>query len=140
MEASVNAVAGRRAVEVMSELKGLQNTSAGVFKAVVAALRSDGFDVTPNYWVGEYAPGHQGSVNILAKKDSGLVAIQLDDKRPTRSTVAKLKKVSAYRIVGLRGAWLRDRVAFTRWWSWTSGDALLSGFMERALVRPSLAL
>ena len=71
--------------------------------AVAEVLRAEGFTVVTEYFVRGAFGYSNGRIDIVARRDGGHVAIELDARRPRERSVAKLNKVEAYRIIGLRG-------------------------------------
>ena len=95
-------VAGGRAIRVISALKNLPKNSHELRDVLKEALSEDGFQVkteaTVTYW-----KGNAGRIDIVARKDDGLVAIELNGRSLNARSVSKLRRTDGYRILTLKG-------------------------------------
>lgn len=108
---SLNELAGRRAVLVISTIAAVEDNAKALHDAVEYALRYAGFDVIREFIVDTRESGVSGGrIDLLARYRGGYVAIELDNRSPRAGSLDKLRAFNTYRIIGLRGRfWPRER-------------------------------
>src|SRR5947209_6941333 len=97
--------AGREAVNIMRKMKRLPDNYHKARQLIAGDLKRSGFsvdtDVALRY---EFFDGERrGFVSLVAKKNGGVVAIELDRRTPRLRSVHKLRAMNAYRVAAVRG-------------------------------------
>lgn len=70
---------------------------------LIAALESSEFSVHPEYHTGWLGDERNGRLDIVCRRDGGVVGIELDARKPRRRSILKLGLFQGFRIIGLRG-------------------------------------
>jgi hypothetical protein len=100
---SQNQLAGARAVAVMTGLSEIPDKAGILHRAVADALSADGFEVRCEAGTAQLGDDREGRIDILARRDGGVVAIEIDARKPKARSLKKLMLFNAYRIIALRG-------------------------------------
>lgn len=95
-------IAGLAVVEVL-EKTGYLDHAPTLHSEVIDRLRREAFEVYPEYPTVGLGDVRKGRVDILAVRDGGHVAIELDCRRPKRRSIFKLLLFDAFRVIGIRG-------------------------------------
>lgn len=98
-----NRETGEEAVRVLRSLPDLPDTAAACHAAAMVALQQAGFTVAPEFHVPAFDGERNGRIDVVLQKGGGLVAIELDARKPRRNSLKKLRLFPGYRIVALRG-------------------------------------
>jgi len=92
--------AGAQAVAAMRGLRGIPDHAFTAHQSVMAALDAAGFVVAKE--VGVESPDEAGRLDVVASKDGGQVAIEIDSRSPRKKSLRKLNRMDCFRIVALR--------------------------------------
>ena len=92
--------AGEQAVAAMRGLRGIPDHAFTAHQSVMAALDAAGFVVAKE--VGIECPEEAGRLDVVASKDGGQVAIEIDSRSPRKKSLRKLNRMDCFRIVALR--------------------------------------
>ena len=98
-----NYIAGRRAAQLLQSLRRLPDNHYEVHRIVAEELRADGFEVEKfvdvSYWHGT----RNGRIDVVAQRDGGVVAIELNNRSLKSISAPKLRAFRAYRVIAMRG-------------------------------------
>lgn len=100
---SQNVTAGRIAVSVMRDLPAVPDHAGQLQRAVADALEFKGFVVRCEAPTTALGDDREGRVDILATIMGGVVAIEIDARKPRARSLKKLRLFNAFRIIALRG-------------------------------------
>lgn len=67
------------------------------------ALQAEGFKVTYEFKTRSLGDPRDGRIDLLAVRNGGVVAIELDTRRPRKRSLLKLRLADAFRLIVLRG-------------------------------------
>jgi len=101
--------AGRFAAEILRS-RVWTDQAAAMHAEVAREVTRAGFDVEFEVWAPFADYGRAGRIDLLAGHGRGLVAIELDARRPRLGSIRKLLTFQAYRIIGLRGVELEHEI------------------------------
>lgn len=93
-------LAGAQAVEAIGGLRGIPDHAFTAHQSVMAALDQAGFVVAKEVHV--ESPDELGRLDVVATKDGGQVAIEIDSRSPRKKSLRKLNRMDCFRIVALR--------------------------------------
>jgi hypothetical protein len=80
------------------------DTAAHVHAAAMQQLKSAGFFVYTEWWLGVDYMSEEGRIDIVAYRDGQFTGIEIDRRRPRKKSLEKLRGFRGGRIVVLRGA------------------------------------
>lgn len=100
---SQHEMAGKIAISVMQNLRNVPDQAGQLHRAVADALTEKGFAVRCEVATSHLGDDREGRVDILASIFGGVVAIEIDARKPRARSLKKLALFNAYRIVALRG-------------------------------------
>jgi hypothetical protein len=75
---------------------------------VACALSEAGFTILPEFKTKPLGDVRDGKIDLVATRDGGRVAIELDDQSPRSRSLSKLRLFDGYRIVVLRGRYATE--------------------------------
>lgn len=100
---SANLAAGLAAAKILRNLTNLPDNHYAIHRRVAEELGEAGFDVRKfvdvKYWGGKY----NGRIDVVAERDGGTVAIELNNRHLKPRSGPKLRNMDAYRIIASRG-------------------------------------
>lgn len=103
----LDVICGREASKIIQNGEWLDNANA-FHRGVMIALTDAGFKVFFEFSTAPLGDDVYGRIDIVAEKYGGSVAIELDNRRPRKRSIRKLRLFSGYRIIALRGVEIKD--------------------------------